>query len=114
MNFTFQQKLTIAIGFTGAATSAFGALQPIMTSTEALIGTVAFGFISGCLGVVATVVSSQGSLVAAVAAMPGVTRISVNEQANSTLAAAATDPTQPKVGPTSPDVRPTLVAKAAS
>jgi hypothetical protein len=114
MNFTFQQKLTIAIGIVGAATSAFGALQPIMTSTEALIGTVVFGFISGCLGVVATVVSSQGSLVTTVAAMPGVTRISVNEQASSALASVATDPAQPKVGPATPDIRPTLVTKAAS
>jgi hypothetical protein len=130
MNFTFQQKLTMGIGFVGAATSAFGALNPIMTSTEALIGTVIFGFVSACLAVVATVTSSQSSqiknvvadpgaqedLVKAVAAMTGVTRVAVNEQASPTLAAIATDPTQPKVGPATPDVRPTLVAtaKAAS
>ena len=53
MNFTFQQKLTMAMGFVGAATSAFGALNAIMTSTQALVGTVLFGFISACLAVAA-------------------------------------------------------------
>lgn len=61
MNFTFQQKLTMSMGFVGAATSAFGALNTIMTPTEALIGTVVFGFVSACLAVVATVTSSQSA-----------------------------------------------------
>ena len=45
---------------------------------------------------------------------PGVTRISVNAQATPELAAVATNPAQPKVGPTTPDIKPALVAKAAS
>ena len=73
MNFTFQQKLTMSIGFVGAATSAFGALNPIMTSTEALIGTVIFGFVSACLAVIATVVSSSQNLKDTVASMPSTT-----------------------------------------
>jgi hypothetical protein len=89
MNFTFQQKLTMAMGFVGAATSAFGALNPIMTSTEALIGTVIFGFASACLAVVATVTSSQGSQIKAVAAMPGVEKVLVNANANVTTAQIA-------------------------
>lgn len=100
MNLTFQQKLTISIGIVGAATSAFGALNPIMTSTEALIGTVAFGFLSACLGVVATVVSSQGAQIDSVLAMPGVEKISVNAQANKTLASKAIDQTVDKIAPT--------------
>lgn len=63
----------MSIGFVGAATSAFGALNPIMTSTEALIGTVLFGFTSACLAVVATVVSSSQSLKDTVGKMPSTT-----------------------------------------
>lgn len=97
MNFTFTQKLAMASGFIGAATSAFGALGPLMTSTQTLIGTVIFGFITACLGVVNTVTSSQAAQVKAVADMPGVAKITVNEQANQTLAQVATDPAQVKV-----------------
>ncbi len=113
MNFTFQQKLTMAMGFVGAATSAFGALNPIMTSTEALIGTVVFGFVSACLAVVATVTSSassqiknvtampeaQEALVKAVAAMPGIDPLLVNAKANPTVAALAVDPANEKFAP---------------
>lgn len=90
MNFTFQQKLAMAMGFLGAATSAFGALNPIMSPKEALIGTVIFGFISACLGVMSTIVSGQGAQMKAVAAMPGVERIQINAQANQVAAQLAT------------------------
>lgn len=114
MNLTFQQKLAMTIGFVGAGTAAFQALGPLMTSTEILIGGVAFGFVTACLGVVGTVTNTQGAQVQQVAQMPGVTRIAVNEQASPALAAVATDPTQPKVGPTTPDVRSVLQATAKS
>lgn len=115
MNFTFQQKLTMAMGFVGAATSAFGALNTIMTPIEALIGTVILGFISACLGVVATVTSSQGAQIKEVRSMLGVEKVLVNEKANQTLAALATDPNEPKIGATTPAVREVLkdTAKAA-
>ncbi len=60
--------------------------------------------------------STQASLVRDVASMPGVTRISINEQANSTLAQVATDPAQPKVGPSTPELRGVLntIAKSAT
>lgn len=100
MTLTLQQKLTIATGVVGAATVAFGALGPIMTSTEVLIGTVGFGFVSACLATVGTVISGQGAQVKAVAAMPGVEKITVNSQANQSLAQIAIDPLQNKVAPT--------------
>lgn len=100
MELTLTQKLTISTGVVGAATSAFGALNSIMTPTEALIGTVLLGFTSACLGVIGTVLSSQGSQIKAVAAMPGIEKITVNSQANSTLAGLAVDPAQDKVAPT--------------
>lgn len=100
MELTLSQKLTISTGVVGAATSAFGALNSIMTPTEALVGTVLLGFTSACLGVIGTVLSSQGAQIKAVAAMPGVERITVNADANTTLAGLAVDKNQDKVAPT--------------
>jgi hypothetical protein len=111
---TLQQQLTISAGIVGAATSAFGALNSIMTPTQALIGTVLLGFTSACLGVIGTVVSGIGSQINNVAALPGVERISVNAKATDGIAAAALNPEQSKVGPTTPDVRAALIAKSAS
>jgi hypothetical protein len=99
MNFTFQQKLSMTIGFVGAATSAFGALGPLLTPTETLIGTVIFGFVSACLAVVGTVTSSQSAQVQAVAALPGVEKVVVNAKANQPLAQQAVDQSQSKVVP---------------
>lgn len=64
------------------------------------------------VGAVGGQLSTQANLVKDVAAMPGVEKISVNANANSTLAAAATDADQPKVGPATPDVRATLIQTA--
>lgn len=56
--------------------------------------------------------TGQSSLVRDVAAMPGVERISINAGANTTLAQAATDFAQPKIGATTPEVRSALVETA--
>jgi len=66
------------------------------------------GFANMILGGVTIILTGQGQAVRDVAAMPGVTRISVNETATSALATVALDPTQQKVGATTPDVRATL------
>jgi hypothetical protein len=66
------------------------------------------GLLNMTLQSVSVALSSQGSLVRDVAAMPGIESIKVNSQANSTLASVAVDPAQTKVGATSPDVRATL------
>lgn len=114
MNFTFQQKLTMSMGFVGAATSAFGALNTIMTPTEALIGTVLFGFISACLAVIATVTSSQNTQIKNVASILGTdgkpaVRVNVNANAKADVAAMAVDPTQPNVGAATPETRAVLL-----
>jgi hypothetical protein len=59
--------------------------------------------------------STQANTVRDVASMPGVERVTVNAQANSTLAQVATDPQQPKVGAVTPEVRAVLrdLAKGA-
>jgi hypothetical protein len=85
-------------------------LSPVVVKAILAAATLGNGFLGGLV----TMFSTQTAMVNNVAAMPGVARISVNEQASPALAAVATDPAQPKVGPTSPDVRPTLVAKASA
>lgn len=47
----------------------------------------------------AALFQGQANLVTAVAAMPGVSRIITNHQANDTLASIANDPANPKVEP---------------
>jgi hypothetical protein len=51
-----------------------------------------------------TALSGQAQLVRDVAAMPGVEKITVNAQANPTLAAVAVDQTVDKVSPTRQDM----------
>ena len=80
--------------------------------------------IIACLGLANIVLSSIGTVLAApdspstqiknVAALPGVAKVLVDATATNGVASAALDPTQPKVGTVTPDVRATLVAKAAS
>lgn len=63
---------------------------------------------------VMTVITSQGSTIRDVAAMQGVEKITVNSQANSTLATLAVDPLQNKVAPTqAAEVAVTQIAKGA-
>lgn len=66
------------------------------------------GFLSSFVNGAIVILTSQTNQVKDVAALPGVERISVNAQANTALAQVATDPAQPKVGATVPEVRTVL------
>jgi hypothetical protein len=79
--------------------------------TAKTIVTVA-GLLNMLLQSVTVALSTQTAQVNSVAAMPGVTRIAVNEQASPALAQVATDPAQQKVGPSTPDLKPALVTIA--
>jgi hypothetical protein len=121
VSLTLQQKLTIAGVCVGAVITAFGALAPIMTQTQTLIGTVTLGMISTILGGVTTVLTSTNNqvqtvkeispgqlmtavqavapeqLVRATSQLAGVTNIGINKNATPDVAAVALDPTAPKV-----------------
>lgn len=112
MALTIQQKLAIGSGVTGAATVAFGSLNSIMTPTTALIGTVCLGFVTACLSVISTVVSSTSAQIKTVMGNEGVDRLLVNAKATDGVAAAAIDPAQPKVAASTPEIRATLLEKA--
>ena len=113
-NITQTQWLEIFIGvltgLTGKTTQLTTLFGPTTTTVILAADTIAVMIIS----VVLTVTTGQASVVQQVAAMPGVTRISVNEQASPALASVATDPAQAKVGPATPEARPTLVQAAKS
>ena len=90
------------MGATAQLTDIFGAIvAKDIVSGAALLNLI--------LSSVLVPYTSQGAQIKSVAAMPGVARIAVNEQANPTLAAVATDPTQPKVGAVDPQTRATLI-----
>jgi hypothetical protein len=115
MNLTLGQKIAMALVALNAIAGATALLTPI---TGANIAAAIAGFSSLAATIVSGwmfIVTGQSNLVSQVAAMPGVTRIAVNEQASPALATVATDPNQPKVGATTPDVRQTLqtIAKGA-
>lgn len=90
------------LGVVGAVLSALVTATALFTQ---LFGpTVAQYVIAGLslanliLQSVSAQLSTQGNLVKDVAAMPGVEKVVVNQQATPALAAVATDSSQPKVG----------------
>lgn len=96
--------LSVLIVSTTQLTDLFGAgVAKTVISTAGLVNMI--------LNAVTVAISSQGSLVKDVVAMPGVEKIQVNTQANQTLAQIATDPLQPKVG-TKPEDRAQVIGIA--
>lgn len=69
------------------------------------------GLLNMLLQSISVALSTQGSLMKDVAAMPGVERITVNAQANSTAATLAMDKTQDKIAP-APTAEATVAATA--
>ena len=61
--------------------------------------------LNGILGGWVALMSGPGGMVRDVAALPGVDRVAINTNALPSVAAAAVDPSQPKVGATNPSDR---------
>jgi len=112
MNLTSKQWFQIVQGIVGGLITG-AALLTTLFGQELTIKIVAgLGIVNIIIASIGTALSGQANLVQDVAAMPGVSRIAINAEANPTLAAVATDPGQPKVGATTPEVRATLQDKA--
>ncbi len=111
-NITQTQWVAFIIGAASFLGGSTAQLTTLFGANGAAYAASACAIVSGLAGVFLISTTGQSSVVQQVAAMPGVSRITVNEQATPALAAVATDPAQPKVGPASPDVRPALVATA--
>lgn len=112
MNLTGKQLLLIVSAVLSALVAASAQLNDIFgpATAKSIISVIAL--MNTVLTSVMVALTGQASLVRDVAAMPGVSRVAVNENASPALAQVATDPAQPKVGAISPDVRPTLQAIA--
>lgn len=112
MNLNARQVIAIIIavlsvfsGSTAQLTDLFGSgIAKIMISFSSLATTT--------LSSVLAVISSQGSTVKEVLSMPGIDKISVNSNANQTLAAIAVDPNVDKIAPAA-DAQSAVEAKAA-
>jgi uncharacterized PurR-regulated membrane protein YhhQ (DUF165 family) len=112
MNLTGKQVLLVVSAVLSALVSASAQLTDIFgaETARAIISVVSLA--NTVLTAVTAALIGQGSLVKDVAAMPGVSKVLVNEQANSTLATVATDPGQPKVGAIDAGTRMVLQDKA--
>ena len=85
--------LSVLMISTAQLTDLFGpGVAKSIVSVAALVNTV--------LSSVMAVITSQGSTVKDVLAMPGVDKIDINAAANKTLAAIAIDPSVDKIAPT--------------
>ena len=102
---TTVQKIGLAIGVLGFLATAgtqltdifapFGSLAPLIVKEIVSVS----GLVSGVLGIVLTFLTGQANAVKFVQAMPGIEKITVNAQANQTLAALAVAQDQDKIVP---------------
>jgi hypothetical protein len=111
-NITQTQWVAFVIGAASFLGGSTAQLTTLFGTAGAAYAASACALVSGISGVFLMATTGQSSVVQQVAAMPGVTRISVNENASQALAQVATDPGQQKVGPSTPDIKPALVSIA--
>src|ERR1700679_1007995 len=112
-NITSKQWFQIVSGINGGLITGAALLQTLFgqdLTIKIVAGLGIFGIILNSIGAAVSGPDSQQTQVSNVLAMPGVQRISVNDKATPELAAMATDPAQPKIGPASPDIKPALGA----
>lgn len=96
-NLTLVQWIGIMVGLNSLLMGATPQLT-VLFGTPAVPYIIAIATLgNGALGVFVTVVGGQGSQLRNVQAMPGVERISVNDQANQILAAEAMNPDNKKI-----------------
>ena len=108
MNLTGKQWLSIVAAIVSALMLATTQLTDIFgpSMAKSIVSVAALANL--IINSIVAALTGQGALVRDVAAMPGVERVTVNTQANPVLAQAATDPSQPKIGATTPEVREVL------
>lgn len=100
LNIQPKQWLQIIGGSVSGLITGAALLNPIFGQELSLQIVAVLGIFNIILSSISTSLSGQAQLVKDVAAMPGVEKITINEQANPTLAAVAVDPTADKIAPT--------------
>lgn len=102
MNLNIYQWFLIMVSVLSAVAGASAQLTDLFgTGTAHLIVTMAT-FLNTMITAIMTPLVGNASMLKTVAALPGVDRVSINKQASASVAAVAVDPTQSKVGGTTP------------
>jgi hypothetical protein len=104
LNIQPKQWFQIISGSVSGLITGAALFQQLLGQEAALMVVASLGIVNIVISSVGTALSGQAQLVKDVAAMPGVEKITVNAQANPTLAAVAVDQTVDKVSPTRQDM----------
>lgn len=104
LNIQPKQWLQIIGGSIGGLITAAALFNPIFGEALALKIVAGLGMLNIIINSISTALSGQAALVKDVAAMPGVEKITINAEANPTLAAVAVDPNVDKVAPIRQDM----------
>ena len=114
MNITAKQWYQIITGIISGLITGAALMQTLLgqdLTIKIVAGLGILNIIVSSIGTALSGADSPAKQMKSVAALPGVEKVLVNATATNGVAAAALDPTQPKIGATSPDVRATLIAK---
>lgn len=98
-NLTFNQWLLIIVAILGAVAASTTQLMDLFGPTVTKSIQAGVNLCMTVLSAIVAATSGQANLVRAVEGMPGVEKITVNEQANKTLASLAVDPAREKIEP---------------
>lgn len=97
MNITRAQWFQITSFIFSSIATGTAFLTPIIGSTRLTLIVGGAGFINMLVNGIGAILTGQAQQVLAVQAMPGVSKIVTNDQANTTLAQIASDPANTKI-----------------
>jgi len=100
MTLTRNQVLAIIIAALGVLMASTAQLTDLVGPQTTKWIQSAAGITNSFLAAVLAIITGQGGILRDASSMPGVEKITVNSQANSTLATMAVDPSQSKIAPT--------------
>lgn len=114
MNLTRNQIIAIVIGLLGVLMASTAQLTDLVGPQMTKLLQSAAGIANAGLAVVLAVITGQSGILRDASAMPGVEKITVNSQANATLATLAVDPAQNKIEATPQAARAVQATAAAA
>lgn len=100
MSITAKQWYQIITGVISGLITGAALMQTLLGQDLTIKIVAGLGILNIIVSSIGTALSSQGSDIKSVLAMPGIEKVTVNDKANQTLAAIAVDPTVNKIAPT--------------
>ena len=100
MNLNIKQVIAIVVAVLSVLSGSTAQLTDLLGPGAAKVVISCASLTMSVLSSILAVITSQGSTIKDVASMPGVEKITVNDQANQVLATMAVDPTVDKIAPT--------------